>query len=59
MNKNINTHFYYKIILILLINLIILILIIIKLRIKTGKKIGIVGVRHEYNIGNNLIKYAI
>ena len=26
---------------------------------KDIKKIGVVGVRHEANIGNNLLKYAI
>ena len=29
------------------------------LTIKNPKKIGVIGVRHEINIGNNLLKYAI
>ena len=37
----------------------ILILIALKSKIKFGKKIGVVSLRHEVNIGNNLIKYAI
>ena len=53
-----NNKSIYKIIIVFLFNFIIFILIFI-LKIKKGKKIGIVGVRHEANIGNNLLKYAI
>lgn len=55
---NNNSNYIYKFVLITLFN-IILSLYLIKLETKKGKKIGIVGVRHEVNIGNNLIKYAI
>lgn len=53
-------HFYLlsKLFLIVLFILIILILIFIISKEKP-KKVGVVGVRHEVNIGNNLIKYAI
>ena len=50
---------FSKIGFIIIFNLIIFILFPIAIKIKTGKKIGIIGVRHEVNIGNNLIKYAI
>ena len=35
------------------------ILILFHLRKKNTKKVGIISVRHESNIGNNLLKYAI
>ena len=39
--------------------IIIIFLLIIVLILKKIKKVGIIGVRHEVNVGNNLIKYAI
>jgi len=48
--------FYFKIFII--IALFILLFLVIK-RKKKKLKIGIIGVRHEVNIGNNLIKFAI
>ena len=42
---------------ILIFNLLLFLLIIYK--DKLLKKVGVVGVRHETNIGNNLIKYAM
>jgi len=60
MNINkINNNFTYKYILIIVFNLIILILIFSEWKNKYRNRIGVVGVRHEVNIGNNLIKYAI
>ena len=47
----------YKIYLLILIVILLLIFFFRKLNKKL--KIGIIGVRHEVNIGNNLIKYAI
>ena len=40
-------------------SLIILLLYILEKNINKRKRIGVVGVRHENNIGNNLIKYSI
>ena len=54
-----NVHFLFKFLQIILFNLIILLLIILKKYKEEGKRIGVVGVRHESNVGNNLIKYAI
>ena len=45
--------------LIVIFNLIIFVLFPLTTKIKSRKKIGVIGVRHEVNIGNNLIKYAI
>ena len=57
---NINKKQYYNIFALkLLFNSIILILFIILKGIKTKRRIGVVGLRHEVNIGNNLIKYSI
>lgn len=42
-----------------LIMIIFLLLIILKIKYNKKLKIGIIGVRHEVNIGNNLIKFAI
>ena len=53
-----NNKSIYKIIIVFLFNFIFFILIFI-LNFKNSKKIGIVGVRHEANIGNNLLKYAM
>ena len=59
-NKNINgKKLLYKLIIIILFNLIILTLFVLDKNKKTIKKVGVIGVRHEVNIGNNLIKYAI
>ena len=58
-NKINNAHFTYKYVLIIVFNLIILLLFQIKKIIKKGKRVGVIGVRHEVNIGNNLIKYAM
>ena len=52
--------FASKIVLIILLNIIIiLLLLIVKKKISKSKKIGVIGVRHEVNIGTNLLKYAI
>lgn len=60
MKKNINiSNCIPKFILLFFINLIILSLFFFKKNEKTIRKIGVVGVRHEVNIGNNLLKYAI
>ena len=49
-----------KIVLIILFNIIIILsLLIVKKNISIPKKIGVIGVRHEVNIGTNLLKYAI
>ena len=39
--------------------IIILLLFFIKKKLSNTKKIGVIGVRHEINIGTNLLKYAI
>ena len=57
-NKLIND-FYFLFKFVILFNLNILLLIILKKYKEEGKRIGVVGVRHESNVGNNLIKYAI
>ena len=44
---------------ILLIILIIILIFKKKITINNSKKIGVIGVRHEINIGNNLLKYAM
>ena len=46
----------YKFILLIIF---LLILLFNKFGIKKVKKIGVIGLRHEINIGNNLLKYAI
>ena len=53
MNKNL----FIKSTLILIFNLLLIHLIFFNEKLL--KKVGVVGVRHEANIGNNLIKYAI
>jgi len=53
-----NNYYSRKYVLILLFN-IIFILILISNATKNQKKIGVIGVRHDTNIGNNLIKFAI
>ena len=55
-NKLFNSSFHFKLDLIILFNLIILTLLLKK---KEIKKIGVVSLRHNVNVGNNLIKYAI
>lgn len=52
-----NKCFYFKCILIIILNIIIFDLYISNK--KCNKKVGVIGVRHEVNVGNNLIKYAI
>ena len=57
-----NIHFEIKIfsifvLIILILN--ILLLIYNRKNVKYGKRIGVISLRHEVNIGNNLIKYAI
>ena len=53
-----NNHFNFtKYIILFLINLLLIYLFCISGKPK--KKIGVIGVRHEANIGNNLIKYAM
>lgn len=55
--KNLNikqNHFSFKLLFIIILT--ILIMLIKKLM---KKKIGIIGLRHEANIGNNLVKYAM
>ena len=58
-NKINNKHFLYKFILIVIFNIINFLLFQLNVKIKSCKKIGVVGVLHDVNIGNNLIKYAI
>ena len=55
-NKNC---FELKIILIIIFNIIIFILFHFKKRKDFGKKVGVIGVRNDVNIGNNLVKYAM
>ena len=52
--------FTLKIVLIILLNIIFILLLLIgKKNLSKPKKIGVIGVRHEVNIGTNLLKYAI
>ena len=54
--SSIKSHFLFKCAFIIIINLIIFQLFFL---CKINKKIGIISVRHNVNIGNNLLKYAI
>ena len=55
----INNYLTTKYILIIFFNIIILILSFVQKQKKIIKKVGVIGVVHETNIGNNLIKYAM
>ncbi len=56
LNQRINRVIYYFII---FITVIIITFLIIKFKNKKRLKIGVISVRHEINVGNNLLKYAI
>jgi len=53
---SIKYHYFFKCAFILIINLIIFQLYFV---CKKNKKVGIISVRHNVNVGNNLLKYAI
>lgn len=58
--QKINHNLAIKIYFLLLINISLICLILLNfLKRNSSLKVGVVGVRHEANIGNNLIKYAI
>ena len=54
-----NKHFLFSKLLFLLLVKIAFIYLILFFKKKSKLKIGVVGVRHEANIGNNLLKYAM
>ena len=53
---NSNFYYFYKCIIIFIVNFIIFIL---SFSFEKIKKVGIISVRHNVNIGNNLVKYAM
>jgi hypothetical protein len=55
-NSKINFLKIYKL---FILNIFFLLLIIIKYKKRQKLKIGVVGLRHEINVGNNLVKYSI
>ena len=56
---NKKNHFKIKILFVFVLIILFISISLLIYRRKNGKRVGVISLRHEVNIGNNLIKYAI